>query len=171
MICTSTRGAKLAAVGLFVPAAVMGLVPAAQAASSAKPAKPTLAATPITTTTTVGMTTSASAALSGSFMTSGGTNGSITFTLFGPTNANNPKCISTGNNADLVYTSSAVNTNGDGVYGTGTGVYTLTATGTYAWVASYSGDVNNNAAASNCGDAVVTVGKASPTVVTTPASP
>ncbi|HYR28667.1 MAG TPA: hypothetical protein VEU30_09380, partial [Thermoanaerobaculia bacterium] len=50
------------------------------------------------------------------------------------------------------------------------------ATGTYRWVASYSGDANNSASANACGDPSETVvvtspsGKASPTLVTT-ASP
>src|SRR5262249_19814576 len=42
----------------------------------------------------------------------------------------------------------------------------ITSAGTYYWVASYSGDHNNTAAASGCGDETVEVGKAGPTVAT-----
>lgn len=164
-IASGRSGVKRAAVALFVPIAVVGLAPVAHAAASAKP----MFASVLTDSTTVGMTTSASAALAGSYMTAGGNNGSITFTLFGPYGANaTPDCKS----GKLVYTSAPpVPTNGDGTYGTGAGAYTITTAGIYEWVASYSGDVNNNAFASNCGDAQVVAAKASPTVVTTPATP
>jgi hypothetical protein len=45
--------------------------------------------------------------------------------------------------------------------------YATTAIGTYYWVASYSGDTNNNAVSSNTGDEPVTVTKATPSVSTT----
>ena len=50
--------------------------------------------------------------------------------------------------------------------------YTPTAPGTYRWVASYSGDVNNNAVTGACGDSTeqTVVSRATPTIVTT-ASP
>ena len=64
-----------------------------------------------------------------------------------------------------------VTVSGNGTYSTPTG-YTLptsgTVTGTYQWVASYSGDGNNKPANSNAGDEPVTVTPASPTVSTTP---
>src|SRR5258708_20778780 len=47
--------------------------------------------------------------------------------------------------------------------------YTTTAPGTYYWVASYSGDGNNKAAATACGDnnEMSVVGKAQPSITTT----
>src|SRR5207249_1031362 len=41
------------------------------------------------------------------------------------------------------------------------------ATGTYYWVASYSGDSNNKAIASGCADEPISVGPASPAIETT----
>ena len=45
-----------------------------------------------------------------------------------------------------------------------------TAAGTYEWVATYNGDTNNAAVSSVCGTEPVTVGKAAPTVSTTPSA-
>ena len=41
-----------------------------------------------------------------------------------------------------------------------------TQAGTYYWVASYTGDTNNKAIASGCGEEPITVGPASPAIVT-----
>jgi archaellum component FlaF (FlaF/FlaG flagellin family) len=82
--------------------------------------------------------------------------GSITFTLF-----NNATC--TGAN---VFTST-VPVSGAGDYPSGP--FSPTAPGTYSWVAAYSGDANNAAFTSACGDngEVSAVAKATPSVVTT----
>ena len=56
--------------------------------------------------------------------------------------------------------------NGNGPYSTPTG-FVPTATGTYQWVASYSGDTNNNPVASTAGSEPVTVTKYSPAISTT----
>ncbi len=68
----------------------------------------------------------------------------------------------------MVY-AETVTVTGNGTYTTPTG-YTLptsgTAIGTYQWVASYSGDPNNNAVTSPMGTAPVSVTAASPTIVT-----
>ncbi|MEO8486701.1 MAG: IPTL-CTERM sorting domain-containing protein [Betaproteobacteria bacterium] len=87
--------------------------------------------------------------------------GSITFRLYGPNVAN--VC----NAGNLVFTSSAVAVNGNGNY-TSTPTYAPTAIGTYRWIASYSGDANNNAITGTCGDAneSVVVSQATPTIVT-----
>src|SRR5262249_58078571 len=72
---------------------------------------------------------------------SGGYNptGTITFTLYSPSNV-------------AVYTD-VVTVSGNGSYDTSTGTnpggYLPTATGTYLWTASYSGDSNNNSATDN----------------------
>jgi hypothetical protein len=73
-----------------------------------------------------------SATLSGGFHPTG----TITFTLTGPTGA-------------LVDTET-VTVNGNGTYSTPTG-YLPTSTGTFQWVAAYSGDANNSAVTSSFG--------------------
>src|SRR5262249_57821103 len=58
---------------------------------------------------------------------------------------------------------------GDGTYTTPAG-YLPVSTGTYQWVASYSGDANNSAAAGKLGDEPVAVNPASPAITTTPSA-
>ena len=55
---------------------------------------------------------------------------------------------------------------GNGDYTTPSGALPQPA-GTYYWVATYSGDANNNEAASGCADEPVTVGPATPSIATT----
>jgi hypothetical protein len=87
---------------------------------------------------------------------SGGYNptGSITFKLYGPSAT--PVC------SNLVFTSSPVAVNGNGTYGPVS--FSPTAVGTYYWIASYSGDANNNSVTGACGDtnetSVVSPGRA-----------
>ena len=73
-------------------------------------------------------------------------------------------------NGSTVYTD-AVTVSGNATYDTSTGTnpggYLPTATGTYQWVASYSGDPNNNKVASASGSEPVVVDPASPTITTT----
>lgn len=85
--------------------------------------------------------------------------GSITFRLYGPNDA-------TCGNAP-VFTSSAVAVNGNGGY-TSTPAFTTTATGTYRWRASYSGDAGNAAVAGACNDTGenVTIATVTPTLAT-----
>jgi hypothetical protein len=65
--------------------------------------------------------------------------GTITFTLYGP-----------GNCSTVAYTSSATAISTTGSTGTASATFKPTATGTYHWVASYSGDSpNNNATTHN----------------------
>jgi uncharacterized repeat protein (TIGR01451 family) len=94
---------------------------------------------------------------------SGGANpaATITFTVFGPDDAT---CAS-----PQVFTSITA-VNGNGSYTSGP--FRATRAGLYRFVASYNGDLNNNAAVTACADAneTVMVTKASPTL-TTEASP
>ena len=92
-----------------------------------------------------------SATLAGGFNPTG----TITFTLYDPSNS--------------VIDTEMVAVNGDGTYSTPTGAQ-ATQAGTYQWVASYSGDPNNNPVASNKGDEPVVVSTAVP-VITTTANP
>ena len=64
------------------------------------------------------------------------------------------------------FTSAAVPVSGNNSYGSGNFASNLA--GTWKWIASYSGDVNNNAVAGGCNDAneSVVVQKAQPTVTT-----
>jgi parallel beta-helix repeat protein len=63
----------------------------------------------------------------------------------------------------LVFTSAGV------PLGTSSAAFTPTATGTYLWIASYSGDGNNNPVTTTCGatNEVLTVTKATPTITST----
>src|SRR5205807_94686 len=74
-----------------------------------------------------------SATLSGGFSPSG----TITFTLYAAGN--------------IVVDTETVSVSGDGTYSTPNG-YLAGATGTYQWVASYTGDANNNGFTGNFGD-------------------
>jgi FG-GAP-like repeat len=91
---------------------------------------------------------------------SGGSNptGSIVFKAYGPDDA-------TCANAPA-FTSSAVTVSGNGDYNSPT--FTPGALGTYRWVASYSGDANNEAVAGACNDAneETVVGKSTPALST-----
>jgi hypothetical protein len=68
--------------------------------------------------------------------------GSLVFKLFGPSD---PTC-----SAAPAYVSPAQTVSGDGVYDSPT--FMPTATGTYSWVAEYSGDSNNAPVSTTCGD-------------------
>ena len=91
-----------------------------------------------------------SATLSGAYNPTG----TITFTLYAP-------------NGTTVVDVLTDTVNGNGTYNTPTG-YLPTATGTYQWVVSYSGDSNNNSASSTKGSEPETVISASPTLGTIP---
>ena len=79
------------------------------------------------------------ATLSGATATAGGT---ITFKAWGPSDT--PDCSGTP-----VFTST-VNVNGNGNYNSGD--FTPSTAGKYYWIASYSGDVNNQPSSGTCGD-------------------
>src|SRR5205085_3056526 len=90
--------------------------------------------------------------------------GTITFYLMGPgSTASTPL-------SGAVYTDT-VTISGDGTYttamGNNPGGYMPMATGTYQWVAVYSGDGNNNGVTSPFGAEPWTVGQQSPTITTT----
>ena len=119
-------------------------------------ASPTIATT-ASASVAVGNNISDSATLAAGF----GSTGAITFTLYGP---NNPTCTGGG-----IFTSTKP-VSGNGVYASDP--FTTTQAGTYLWIASYGGDVNNDAVAGACGNPgeSVIVQRASP-VVTTSATP
>ena len=122
------------------------------------PASPSISTTPSTTSTPC----SSTLVLRDTATLSGGNDptGTITFTLYNP-------------GGTLVDTET-VKVNGDSNYTTPTG-YTLptgcTVTGTYQWDASYSGD-SNNSSASDYNDKAeqVVIGKAGPSISTTPST-
>ena len=125
--------------------------------STVNKASPTIVTT-ASATVTVGGTISDSAVLAGGVDTPTGT---ITFNVFGPGNAT---CTGTP-----TFTSS-VTVSGNGTYASAS--FTTTLAGTYQFVASYTGDANNNGVVSACGapNESVVVTKATPTIATT-ASP
>ena len=96
---------------------------------------------------------------------SGGANptGTVTFYLFAPGVTPN------ATDSNSVYTDT-VTVTGNGTYSTATGTnpsgYVPAATGTYQWVAVYSGDAKNNGVVSPFGSEPWTVGAASPTINT-----
>jgi hypothetical protein len=96
------------------------------------------------------------ATLSGGFGTLGGM---VTFTLY-----SDAQCQSQVFGPDVQSVSGGAATSGN---------YTTSATGTYYWIASYSGDANNNPVSTSCGDAgeASVVNKASPTLATTASGP
>ena len=93
------------------------------------------------------------ATLSGATATAGGT---ITFRVY-----SDATC------STLVSTLGPITVNGNGSYPSGS--YTPGSVGTYYWIASYSGDLNNSPSTGACGDAneTSTVIKASPGISTT----
>jgi hypothetical protein len=93
--------------------------------------------TTATASVTVGSPISDTAHLSGVTATAGGT---ITFSLY-----SDASC------STLVTTLGPVTVSGPGDYASGD--YTPSVTGTYYWIASYSGDANNIASSTSCGDA------------------
>lgn len=105
---------------------------------------------------TVGGTINDTATLSGGV----GPTGTITFQLFGPDNAT---CAGTP-----AFTSTRTVT-GNGAYTSDS--FSPSASGTYRWVAAYSGDANNNDAVTGCSDpaesVVVNAAAVSPAVVPT----
>ncbi|MDP9074068.1 MAG: hypothetical protein M3N98_07825, partial [Actinomycetota bacterium] len=105
--------------------------------------------TPVVNTSTR-TAVSAGTAVTDTATITGGFNpgGTITFDLFGPTDVN---C----DNAAM-YTSSPVPVSGDGTY-TSTPPFPVPGPGTYRWVATYSGDANNNRVFTTCGDPNETV--------------
>jgi hypothetical protein len=116
----------------------------------------------VTTNTTpdsgqIGVTMKDSATLSGATSDAGGT---INFYLFAP----GVSCNAAGTGA--VYKSKGVPVNGNGVYhsidGNESGDNTATKSGTYHWLAVYSGDANNNGANSGCGTEPVRIAKPPP---------
>jgi len=83
--------------------------------------------------------------------------GTITFTVYG-----DPTC-----SGSPIFTSSPVSVNGNGAYTSP--AFTPSTTGTYYWIASYSGDSNNKPTSGACGDngEVLTVQSAGPIITTT----
>jgi hypothetical protein len=113
-------------------------------------------ATPAITTTPSGTVpaggnVSDSASVSGGF----GPTGSVTFQLFAPGDTTCSTPIATRTGALSGGTAGSGNVAAGGV-------------GTYNWVATYTGDANNNAVVSPCGSEQVVVIKATPTIATTP---
>ncbi|HVC69413.1 MAG TPA: hypothetical protein VNC61_04015 [Acidimicrobiales bacterium] len=91
----------------------------------------------------------------------GNAGGTVIFNLYGPTDTN---CTSTP-----IFTSPPITVNGDGTYGPVSFTPTQGA-GTYRWIATYSGDQNNNGATELCGAAGET-SVVSTAPVTSPANP
>jgi hypothetical protein len=114
-------------------------------AYSVTQAATTLMTVPQPSSADVGTPISDLASLSGR---QSGVNGNILFNLYGPGDAT---CA-----GPILYTRSVLAGASNGPYNSGH--FTPTTAGTYNWVVSYSGDTNNTASASACGDESVTIG-------------
>jgi hypothetical protein len=111
----------------------------------------------ITTTQSAGGTIGVAA--SDTAKVAGGLNpsGTVSFSLFGPTDTT---CTGT----PVFISANQPLSNGSAASGS----FTPTATGTYHWVATYSGDAANLTAASGCGDEPVTIVAAAVQAITAP---
>ncbi|MCO5314764.1 MAG: hypothetical protein M9938_01150 [Solirubrobacterales bacterium] len=125
--------------------------------STVTKATPSLAAS-VATGTVIGGVIKVDGDLAGG----GSPSGTVTFTLFGPDDAD---CSATP-----IFTSHQVLVSGAGTYPSPG--FTTTAPGSYRWVVAYSGDANNQAVATGCGDAgsVSTVTKVTPVLAGTGAT-
>jgi hypothetical protein len=136
------------------------------------PVSPTLStqqASPATIQVNTTASISDTATLSGFVLLQPGD--TMTFSLFGPFTAGTPVCDTTNNtNRVLGPFTAPVNTS-TGVATSGPQNFTPTAPGTYYWVASFSGDVNNtalNATNVGCGDPAEAVVVIAPSAQITP---
>jgi hypothetical protein len=94
----------------------------------------------LATTASAGVTIGGSVHDTGTLSGGFSPGGTITFRLYGP---NDASCSGTP-----AFTSAAVSVSGNGNYDSGN--FTPAAAGTYRWIASYTGDGNNNAVATAC---------------------
>ena len=117
-------------------------------------AKPAIATT-ATGNGPIGTAISDSASLTGGFSPTG----SITFTLYGP---NDPTCA-----GPVAFTTTNSSVTNDGSYPTPSS-FTPSRAGTYQWIATYNGDVNNVSVSTLCGDSgeTVTTGPLTPQLTT-----
>ena len=117
-------------------------------------ASPAINTTPDPASGPTGTTLNDTATLSGGFTPTG----TITFNLY---DSNDATC-----SGAPAFTQTVV-VSGNNVYST-SGGFVANMTGTWRWTAGYSGDSKNNAAASGCDAELVTIGKATPGLTTSP---
>ena len=105
----------------------------------------------------VGISIHDSATVSGGFNPTG----TVTFALYGPgdTTCTGTNLVSGNAAFSNVALSGGSATSPD---------FATTQVGTYEWIATYSGDVNNNSVSTNCGDEAVVIKPATPSIVTVP---
>ncbi len=121
------------------------------------PTTPVIQTTATPASGTVGISIHDSASVSGGFNPTG----TVTFALYGPGDlaCAGPNLVSGLAGFANVALSGGVATSPD---------FPTSQAGTYSWVATYNGDLNNNAVASNCGDETVVIKQAIPSIVTVP---
>ena len=120
------------------------------------PASPSIVTTPSETSGSVDDVLNDTAHLSDGTQFDG--NGTITFNLYGPSD---PNCTGTPAYTETV----TADHNGD--YTTSNTTVEAETAGTWNWIASFSGDSNNNQAVSGCGAESVVIGEASIQIVKT----
>jgi len=124
------------------------------------PATPSISTTPSNADgAPVGTAITDSAKVTGGFNPTG----TVTFALYGP---GNPECVNGGDSSLTALQQWTEDLSEDGTANVPSPGFTTTMTGTYNWVATYSGDSNNVSVTSACGDESVVIGQASPTIVT-----
>src|SRR5438552_2108285 len=110
-------------------------------------------------TTSATVTATAGGTIQDTATLSGGTSptGTISFSLYGP---NDPTC------GGMATSAGSATVSGNGSYSSS--AVTENVAGTYRWIASYSGDANNNRFTTQCNEAgeTSTVNKASPSIST-----
>ncbi len=136
----------------------LGASGSGQGVTTINPASPTISTTTNPSSGGTGANLKDSATLAGTSNLLG--TGSITFYLFAP----GVTCATNGTGAVHSETVNNISTNGPHTTPLGFGPPLVA--GTYQWVAVFSGDANNSAAHSACGDEPVVI-TASPTISTT----
>ena len=121
------------------------------------PTTPVIQTTAVPTSGIVGVSIHDTATVSGGFSPTG----TVTFALYGPgdTTCSGTNLVSGMAGFANVALSGGSATSPD---------FATSQVGTYNWIATYNGDVNNNAVSSNCGDEAVVVKPATPNIVTVP---
>jgi hypothetical protein len=157
--CTTTGGATFTKTGaeakVTIPVSGGATVTCTYTNTKPQPKVSTKAVSPVT----VGEKIKDTATLSGLVNPTG--EGTVTFKLYSDSKCETKPVFES--------TSAGIKANGN----VESGEFTTTATGSYFWVASFSGDKNNEPAATKCGDSGETsvVEKASPKVTTSAVSP
>lgn len=121
------------------------------------PTTPVIRTTASPATGIVGISIYDTATVSGGFNPSG----TVTFALYGP---GDTTCTGTNLVAGMAGFANVALVSGSAT----SPDFATSSVGTYNWIATYNGDVNNNSVATACGDEAVVIKRATPSIVTVP---